>query len=60
MNDNEKSDLLDMSDAETLSERDKDSLKSALRAGKSTNPGGIARVVMTGSLCRARRKPGVE
>lgn len=47
MNNEQKSDLLDMSDAETLSERDKDALKSAPRAGSSSHPIGVAGVVMS-------------
>lgn len=47
MNDNKKSDLLDTTDAKTLSEHDKDALKSAPHSGNSPNPTGIAGTVMS-------------
>lgn len=49
MNNNEqgKSDLLDTTDAKTLSERDRDALKSAPHSGNSPNPTGIAGTVMS-------------
>ena len=47
MNNNRKSDLLDTTDAKTLSDRDKDALKSAPHSGNSPNPVGIAGTVMS-------------
>ena len=47
MNNNNKSDLLDMADAKTLSDRDKEALKSAPHSGNSPNPIGIAATVMS-------------
>lgn len=61
MNNDKKSDLLDMSDAKTLSERDKDALKSAPRAGNSSNPTGVAAVMMSDSLDVGRgESPGLD
>lgn len=47
MNDSRKSDLLDTTDAKTLSERDKDALKSAPHTGSSLTPIGIVGTVMS-------------
>ncbi|HEX8639327.1 MAG TPA: hypothetical protein VF692_14755 [Pyrinomonadaceae bacterium] len=47
MNNNKKSDLLDTTDAKTLSDRDKEALKSAPHSGNSPNPTGIAGTVMS-------------
>lgn len=49
MNDSRKSDLLDTTVAKTLSERDKDALKSAPHSGNSLNSIGIAGTVMSDS-----------
>jgi hypothetical protein len=47
MSTNNKSDLLDTTDAKTLSETDKEVLKSAPHSGNSPNPLGIAGIVMS-------------
>ena len=47
MNNNNKSDLLDTTDAKTLSDRDKEVLKGAPHSGNSPNPNGIAGIVMS-------------
>jgi hypothetical protein len=47
MSNENKSELLDTTDAKTLSERDKDALKSAPHSGNSPNPTGIAGTVMS-------------
>jgi hypothetical protein len=47
MNNDNKSDLLDTTDAKTLSERDREALKSAPQSGNSPNPIGIAGTVMS-------------
>ncbi|HEX8246739.1 MAG TPA: hypothetical protein VF599_01035 [Pyrinomonadaceae bacterium] len=60
-NDQKKSDLLDMSDAKTLSESDKDALKSAPRAGNSSHPTGVAGVVMSDESYVGRgESPGLD
>jgi hypothetical protein len=47
MNNENKSDLLDTTAAKTLSDADKDALKSAPHSGNSPNPTGIAGTVMS-------------
>ena len=47
MNNDNKSDLLDTTAGKTLSEQDKDALKSAPHSGNSPNPTGIAGTVMS-------------
>ena len=47
MNNDNKSDLLDTTDAKTLTDADKDALKSAPHSGNSPNPTGIAGTVMS-------------
>lgn len=44
---NEKSDLLDTTAADTLTQKDKEALKEAPRSGNSPNPTGIAGTVMS-------------
>jgi hypothetical protein len=61
MNNDQKSDLLDTTEAKTLSERDKDALKSAPHSGNSPNATGIAGTVMSDESYAGRgESPGLS